>query len=474
MSQAVALDLLHLDFDTIFSILVFCDISSVVSIARTCRYLHNLAFQKRVWVCLLENLRRRSILDYSWTPNIDILSTADMIEIVKRLVAGPEMWNPRHLHCSSGFIGEAITLHRMSFNPPNEAGFFFNRAELLPSGRYVLFLNFSQLECWDVVNDSLLWKHVSDIEHGRILSFAADEQGNGDSLILMFCVYTYVAHAGTRTNYAEIVNVALRTGIRDPLFISLVFSSYAHDLTNPFHGISIRGPLAVVCDNSHFGRCVILNWRDKSHLILHANSRTRYPSDMEVALIDRHIFVRTFTFETGQEIHLISNDALRNRWLRTIGMDRAPLISVADLPRLLSTPISASKEVVVFGMETHDSPLREGNYRVWMHYKYKGVAGLLSYRLTIRGDGFPTWKGPSSNFPVPPTLIRSVPYSGNVFVRNVFDAEEELAVFPPSKPVVSPVLQLKLRASGGGFSVSRYSGALIHTSSSSIVIRYHR
>ncbi|KAJ7831536.1 hypothetical protein B0H14DRAFT_3464002 [Mycena olivaceomarginata] len=82
----------ELHADVIFSIFACCDIVTVISIAQTCKSLHDLAFSKTTWLALVEDLRQRSILDASCTPDLQDLTTEELIGIVKPLETGPSSW----------------------------------------------------------------------------------------------------------------------------------------------------------------------------------------------------------------------------------------------------------------------------------------------------------------------------------------------------------------------------------------------
>ncbi|KAJ6461721.1 hypothetical protein C8R45DRAFT_1108478 [Mycena sanguinolenta] len=81
--------------DVIFSIFACCDISSVVSVGQTRRYLHAFAlFDKSVWLGLLDNLQRRAILDRDFTPSLKTLSTDEMIGVNRLLTARAPDFDP--------------------------------------------------------------------------------------------------------------------------------------------------------------------------------------------------------------------------------------------------------------------------------------------------------------------------------------------------------------------------------------------
>ncbi|KAF7349488.1 hypothetical protein MSAN_01739100 [Mycena sanguinolenta] len=187
-SMSTPLLLSDLPADIIFSIFACCDIASVVSVSQTCRCLYALAFEKSVWLALLDDLRRRCILDRNCTPNLETLSTAEMIEVVKRLMTGPQTWTPGEFD-SVAEISRKITLHPAI----TLAGAGDNTAKLLGSGRYILFTNSFRLQCWSVAEDRLIWTYTSigdlDPEDIEVQAFAAEE--TDANLTIMVCIQTF-------------------------------------------------------------------------------------------------------------------------------------------------------------------------------------------------------------------------------------------------------------------------------------------
>ncbi|KAJ6472514.1 hypothetical protein C8R45DRAFT_412523 [Mycena sanguinolenta] len=188
--MSTALLLPNLAPDVIFSIFAYCDIASVVSVSQTCRALHTPGFDKSVWMGLLDKLRRKSILDR--TSNLETLSTDEMIRIVRRSVTGPHAWNAGNL--DSDFV--AHVFQKKTVHPEIRIGwqgvrFWENQAKLLPSGLYVLF-NRDTLECWNVANDTRVWSYTTDIEHARVLEFAADEPDIQSAIVrILLCLRTF-------------------------------------------------------------------------------------------------------------------------------------------------------------------------------------------------------------------------------------------------------------------------------------------
>ncbi|KAJ6571165.1 hypothetical protein B0H19DRAFT_1255155 [Mycena capillaripes] len=291
--------------EVLSSILACCDIASVVSAGQTCKYLHDIAFHKSLWVVLLENLRRRSILDETSTPDLKELSTDELIQLVKRLLNGPATWNYQNAD-SGPEVSRQITLH------PSLTGrrpAYKNCVELLPSGRYVLFTNQETLHCWSVADDRLIWKYTSADPYARVLDFAAEESKGGNSLILMICLHTNPSGVGReRKNFVEIVTVDLRNETQNVLLTAL-----SPDSGNRFQGPVIRGALAAVLIVARRSYMVI-NWRTQSYFLFDCHGRSFISSSPVVALISHHLVLKALSVDEEDQIHVISHDALHPYW----------------------------------------------------------------------------------------------------------------------------------------------------------------
>ncbi|KAF8171082.1 hypothetical protein K438DRAFT_1982356 [Mycena galopus ATCC 62051] len=206
-----ALLLSDLPPDIIFGVFACCNISSIVSTGQTCQYLCHLAFDRSVWLNLLDNLRQRSILDRT-SANLKNLSVEQMIGVVRRLPT---------IRTGGGILD------------------WENLAKLLPSGRYVLFKNWDELKCWNVADDRLIWKHTSVLQDASVLEFAAEEMYAEDSLIVMICLRVMDE---PRKNYVEMISLDVQTGTPNQLWIARAPDS---DYGDPFRSTVISGALAV-------------------------------------------------------------------------------------------------------------------------------------------------------------------------------------------------------------------------------------
>ncbi|KAJ7621381.1 hypothetical protein FB45DRAFT_1093139 [Roridomyces roridus] len=172
--------------DIIFSVFAFCDISNVLSIAKTCKYLHGLGFEKSVWMELLTDLKRRCFLDEVYTPVLHQLFTEELVNLVKRVLLGPETWSSdAHPQVVRQFTVHPTT--KQHITPHEDSCKFFHR------GRFLLYNNNGYTKCWDVVADTLLWVHQPTEEHTTAYEFAAELRlDGGQSLLIMICLLKYV------------------------------------------------------------------------------------------------------------------------------------------------------------------------------------------------------------------------------------------------------------------------------------------
>ncbi|KAF7353480.1 hypothetical protein MSAN_01537600 [Mycena sanguinolenta] len=435
----MALILSNLAPDVIFSIFAFCDIASVISASETCRYLHNLAFDKSVWLDLLDNLRRRSILDR--TVNLEMLSVVEMIGIVRRLIDGPQTWSSsEHDLDPIAEASKTITLHppiRSDLETPA-----FDWVKLLPSGCYVLLGNLDTLECWNVVHDTLVWRHTSCLEHSAVVGFSAEET-NTESVIVIICLRTEVLNGSI--HFIEMVNVDLRTGTHTHLLVARAPDSEA---IHPFYEPVICGTLAAVRFDSG---CMIINWKSKSFAIVHGHD-----SHSKFTLIPQHLIVLDPSINGESQIHLISNDS--------IGAYLLPEIPKVHTFHAINTGQSFQN------MEIHASPIHDTEYRLWIWGLNYAVneGGLLSYQLSIPINGEPRWRLRSQ------TVLEGtqvVSYSGHVLSYEPFRGG--WTIISPGSSVANPRLQLFRDPDFVELAI--YSGAMTcPTVESTVVIQYYR
>ncbi|KAJ7463287.1 hypothetical protein FB451DRAFT_1266059 [Mycena latifolia] len=476
MTQAIRF--LGLAPDVILAIFASCDISSVISVGKTCRYLHKLAFQKSVWVALIGDLQRRSILD-SNTPDLRDLSTEELINLVKRLLTGPETWTPSRSH----FTPEASK--RIILHPtiPRGQGIpsFRKEAKLVCGGRYVLFSNWRALECWSVAKDQLVWKHMSALEFSSVLAFTADDSQGGDSLIVMICQRT-CPRGGPRMNYIEIVDLDLRTGIHDVLLVTRAPETRYDD---PFSCPKICGTLAAVCITSLQENHLIIDWKMKVSIVL-----TCYPPGLSlIALIPGHIILKTVSDGGEDEVHLIAADAVHRHGVPVAGLEGPvafPAVSESQIPklfthRIVSSPFPPDPSVWQFfdQMSVRESPVRRGTYRLWLYMSEKLSqrtahqfhATLCSFDLSFSGAPEWRWRARTHAPALRGMMYRQITYSGHTQVFDAYGVQHE-QILPPV--LASARGRVDLEGRGDVVDVAPYSGALTYATHASVVILYFR
>ncbi|KAJ7133202.1 hypothetical protein C8R44DRAFT_870634 [Mycena epipterygia] len=217
--------------DVIYSVLWMGDLSSVISIGQTNRYLHDLAFTPTVWISLVEDLRNRGFVDRLSGADLQTMSTESLVAVVKRLVVGPEAWStpgiqstpqrsmlsrkvpsperqqaadlPKIQPCAQIVLHPAI--------PPALPDPALTTFKILRGGKYVLFCKVQDapmLGCWRVADDALLGTYHSSLPTPKILDFEAEVFDSGERANIVMCVL-----AGTNNpGFIEIFSWDFATG----------------------------------------------------------------------------------------------------------------------------------------------------------------------------------------------------------------------------------------------------------------------
>ncbi|KAJ7452638.1 hypothetical protein FB451DRAFT_1565910 [Mycena latifolia] len=394
--------------DILLSIFACCDISSVVSIGQTCRYLHNLAFHRSVWLVLVQDLKRRAIVDSAL--ELQDLSAVQLINLVKALLTGPKTWSPRESGLASEVARELVL--RLENRVP---GISHGDTRLLPSGRYVLFKSWQTLECWNVADSRVVWKHGSTLEHASVAAFAADEIEQ-NSLVVMICERTFDVDPDDRKNFLGIIHVDLIKGTHDVLlFIRTPNTPY----DNAFHDPVICGPLAAVNISGSINTHLIFDWKAQSAFI--AVGCPGYSS--LIALIPGHVVLKVASSDEEEQLHVISNTALPTHPISATGItasvswDRIPKLSTLD-------DLDARDDWGKFYQLTvHASPIRDGDYRIWLHNAANSAdtnfyGPVWSYQLSLPIYGPPQWRRrPPGRAPGPHEIYyHAVTYSGHMLI----------------------------------------------------------
>jgi hypothetical protein len=173
------------------------DETSLTGTARqTCKQLRDVALDKQVWLALIRDLEARLFLDRPPGQHLSDLSTAELIGWAKRAVCGPHSW----AHAARPTISRQHVVHIAAMRPATHEQAFWNMtAKLLPGGRYVLFIHWWVLECWNVAEDRLMWRYEPQ-EGAAVFHFDADIVDNGQAVVILICL-----HSGNRGRFSKCV-----------------------------------------------------------------------------------------------------------------------------------------------------------------------------------------------------------------------------------------------------------------------------
>ncbi|KAJ7473186.1 hypothetical protein B0H11DRAFT_2037543 [Mycena galericulata] len=471
-----------LPVDIIFSTFAFCDICTVISVAQTCRHLYDLAFQKTIWLGFLHDLNQRHFLDP--ISNLRDLATRELIELVKRLITGPETWSSTPDSQLKHVLAKKITLHPSIFTGPGIRD-WQNQATLLPDGRHVLFGNWNTLECWSVEDDRLVWARSPTKHAGALLGFDAEVVDTAHSLVVVVCEHTEV---GFPNRTLEVVNVDLRSGTSD-----LLFAAYSPSpLTFHFYGRpTICGEFVVISARPNRDVFLVLNWKTRSAFLLVCQEGWR----SELLLFPRHVLLKTMDNTETDELRLLSCAEFIPHWTQLAGpvahLDLAMRLSltsvpIAHIPALVTQRIELPNSVHSRSsppscrVSVRADPLRESTYRVWVYLLHQDDrteslrVTMRCYRLSCGPGTQVVWRESiSANSPagakIPYNGTSGITYSGHALA---LDDEERQRIM--ALPSVWGEQDVDLVDCGDYIDVSAYSGAVTYATFNSIVILYFK
>ncbi|KAJ6609020.1 hypothetical protein B0H10DRAFT_511334 [Mycena sp. CBHHK59/15] len=178
-------------------------------------------------------------------------STAELIQMAKRLVTGPETWSRRTV---TPAVWREISLKPTSIGGGTNPTEYSIR--LLPGGRHVMVEDHNGgFECWSVETGSLVWTHA-----GRIGGYSVEVSDGGDSAVLLLVHYY--------ANEFSIVHVDLCMGHSNVLF-RMPHGVHIGFTKNPvlfgdFFSVYLCLPDAAVV--------LLVNWREERYIIFHGSS----------------------------------------------------------------------------------------------------------------------------------------------------------------------------------------------------------
>ncbi|KAJ7465704.1 hypothetical protein FB451DRAFT_1262236 [Mycena latifolia] len=155
--------------DIVLRILSSSDVFTTLSVSRVRPTVHiPLVYQQKIaqlWLLHVQDLIDRSLIELPPSVALVSLSTADLVDLVRRLVVGPATWVAGEVPQ----VSTEITIWTMHDQPAGFRGRF--RVKLLDGGRHILFSRETLLELWDVATQQLVWNREPILP--QILNFAA-------------------------------------------------------------------------------------------------------------------------------------------------------------------------------------------------------------------------------------------------------------------------------------------------------------
>ncbi|KAJ7196551.1 hypothetical protein GGX14DRAFT_672895 [Mycena pura] len=480
--------------DVLRAIFNVSDIYAVVSMSRANKYLRQLAVDKLVWVDLVENLLYKGFVDRLTTSKVHSYSQEGLVALVKRLLVGPQCWNPPSKAKSHFRLGlktsdpksQSPAPAQTVLHPSDVVTSKANEAKLLRGGEYVLFNN-RTLECWSVRHDRLVWAYdkrpgwhsvefAADVVNGgysaNIIVCECKWEANGDTQWYVFPACTVQAnkHPHSKTaSFVQIVNLDFRTAVSTTLLLAPLLDS-ASCICNT---VDICGPFASATFEDHGNRrqscSMLINWQTQSHLKLVSDDLDS--PQLVVALIPSNVLVLTNNASGCPELRVVDVGAHSRR--------------IADTPNVAAVQISrlhtVMRERITFGhsarfrdparreLYAYPSPIEDGTFRVWVRmagYERSSFrlpssalrrAVLVSYHLSLprrAGERMALRRRTAANAS---PACSGLSYSGHSHEYVSFD---EQRVFSAGE--LQPVASFHLRGSVGYAHISTYSGAITY------------
>ncbi|KAJ7092227.1 hypothetical protein C8R44DRAFT_990332 [Mycena epipterygia] len=397
--------------DVIHYALCLCDISSVISISQTNKYLHLLTFTPALWMALVEDLRQRGFVDRLSAADIRTMSTQNLVAAVRRLVVGPVAWSPGtsiqsqwSMSFSSILSTFSIPRRRPAAAPPPiepsvevvlHTSARHGNFKILQGGKYLLFWDVDAedvpfLGCWRVVDDSLLGTYRSSLPALVIRDFEAEVLHGGEHANIVICMDS---RAVSNPGFVEVISWDFATGVIELLS------------TTEYTGCEFRNPSPKICSGVATAHAyswardeklyVIVDWHaQRGCEILPAGPNFR------VELIPGHL-IFTWTSDIIQEIRVVAMTSFSGSWIPVVQRNTAHPVLLSNLPHAASHGIKLQERGAIVRpggvtLMVYENPLHCGTYRAWLSIAYSATgvltgvtmrAMLCSFLLSLVGAG---------------------------------------------------------------------------------------
>ncbi|KAJ6486450.1 hypothetical protein C8R47DRAFT_1320919 [Mycena vitilis] len=479
-SRTGKLELYDLVEDVLLLILAECDILDVLAIGAASKYLHRLAGSHDVWVLLVTNLAQRGFIDRQ-PDDFKDLNTEQLIGLVKRMLRGPQTWvaNPAKSLVKRSASTLSKLVRKPSAKPPAreprrivlhpeiaagpEMPFEGNIARLLPGGEFVLFLNSARLECWNVFEDRLLWKHLPSMDHTTLREFGAELVGH--QLVVSTCQRNWGGHVPGHT-FLEVCTLDTKSGLS-----TLELVTRVPDADNPYYGCSVCGDIVAVYLYAEY-QVVLVNWRTHSQIVLEANTSEPIGFKSQFAFVPDFLVSAQRDSIGNQRLAVIPFASLGSWEPTTILEEPAVRVNAVDISLRTAGSIPVKGHLSLSwqrSLYVHQNPLRRGLYKVYLHTVADRADILCSYDL-VRHNGEMSWRLVSSTRMWGGISQSGLSLSGHAIGWR--SGQSRQIVFAPTQRDSGLRDLLKIDGRSNIVHLSPYSGALTYSTSQEIVIVY--
>ncbi|KAJ7444466.1 hypothetical protein FB451DRAFT_1434337 [Mycena latifolia] len=338
--------------DLLLYILPLCDISSVLAISQTCKYLHFLSGDRLLWTVLLETLTLRCLRDPLPGEDLRALSAPALLALAKRAVRGSHMW----LDASPA---RAPALPRMVHIPCDG----FQRAEPLPGGRYVVATHPARVMLLDATKGGALVGIHDTQESAHIHRFCAEVARDGGSMVVMLHTETF---AVPRRKGLEIVRFSLEVeGCVDAPLI--LYADWAVFNGGFWCDPQLCGEYAsIIVFAKPRWRLILVDWAAETYVLVDLPQRSR------TALISGYLILVTRSSPATMQISVHEIQSLQDHWRPLHDIDWASPMPLSTSPPLYAETalLDATRfpESAEFRMSARESPLARDQFNIHVHF----------------------------------------------------------------------------------------------------------
>ncbi|KAF8209752.1 hypothetical protein K438DRAFT_2012031 [Mycena galopus ATCC 62051] len=296
--------------DVLLRVLVLCDVYTALSVAATNKFLRSVTLVKQLWLSLVQDMGFRGMLDLPLTAELEGQSTAQLVDIVKRLVVGPESWGPKSRRSTT-------LCRRLIIESGEDAE---NVVDLLllrgGRGRHMVLVTQENLCLYEIESGRRIWAHPYE--------------GGGSSSHMSVGSSTIHVLIWSSATVITVHEINLKTGESSRVF--------NHNFTATLdHGRHYLCDEFFVCPYPSASITFLLvNWREASYILL-SYGPDMYPA-AQAMLIPSHLVV-TYAHQHQQFLAVTALRSLDPYWKPLADFTVEDLLPIERHPFLAHEPL---------------------------------------------------------------------------------------------------------------------------------------